>query len=246
MTDVPTQLVVAAFEDERAAGEMLDALKQAKRARLVGIEAAAVLRKDDDGKLHIKETADMGGAKGAAIGGVLGAGIGAIAGAALAVPLVVGGLIGGLAAKLSDSGFDDRRLERLGASLTPGSSAIVALVEHRWVEEVRNTMNEAAADIVTEDLAADIAAQLESHHDTAYSALQADGTLTAGRVAVGDDDAEGAVLTIGGERMAGGSFTATDDGVVVAAGAVGPEGVVAGAAGEVDAAAEDDGDDEDD
>ncbi|MGI9612332.1 MAG: DUF1269 domain-containing protein [Acidimicrobiales bacterium] len=237
MSDVPVQLVVAAFQNEDAAGEALEALKEAKRERLVGIEAAAVLRKDDNGKLHIKETSDMGGAKGAAIGGVLGAAIGAVAGAALAVPIVVGGLIGGLAAALSDSGFDDGRLNQLGESLTPGSSAIVALVEHQWVDDVRTAMAEAAADMATEELSADIASQLESQHDATYTALQTDGTFTAGQVSVGEDEADGGVVTIGQERMAGSSFVATEQGVVVSGAGAGPEGAVAGV--EVAASAKD-------
>ena len=68
MSEVPVQLIVAAFRDEKSAGEALKLLKQAKRERLIGIVSAAVLRKDEKGKLHIKETADMGGGKGAAPG----------------------------------------------------------------------------------------------------------------------------------------------------------------------------------
>ena len=78
MSDVPVQLIVAAFQDEKSANMALKELKRAKRERLIGIQNAAVLRKDQKGKLHIKETADMGGGKGAALGGVGGAAIGLI------------------------------------------------------------------------------------------------------------------------------------------------------------------------
>ena len=98
MSDVPVQLIVAAFNDEQAAGEALQALKQAKRERLIGIENAAVIRKDEKGKLHIRETADLGGGRGAVLGGVAGAAIGLIAGPALVVPAAVGALVGGLTA----------------------------------------------------------------------------------------------------------------------------------------------------
>src|SRR5512136_574319 len=133
MSDVPVQLIVAAFQDEKMAKEALNALKEAQRQKLIKINSAAVLRKDEKGKLHIKETADMGGGKGAAIGGVAGAAIGLLAGPALLVPAAVGALVGGLSAKLRDSGFSDARLKALGEGLPPGSSAIVAVVEHRWV-----------------------------------------------------------------------------------------------------------------
>lgn len=95
MSDVPVQVIVAAFQDEEAAKGVLKALKQARKEGLIKIENAAVLRKDEKGKLHIKETHDMGGGKGAALGGVGGAAIGLVAGAALAALVVVGALVAG-------------------------------------------------------------------------------------------------------------------------------------------------------
>jgi uncharacterized membrane protein len=86
MSEVPVELIVAAFQDEEAAAEALKALKQARREKLIRIQDAAVLRKDEKGKVHIRETADMGGGKGAALGGVAGAAIGLLAGPALLVP----------------------------------------------------------------------------------------------------------------------------------------------------------------
>ena len=137
MSEVPVELIVAAFQDEKSANQALKELKQAQRQHLIKIENAAVLRKDQKGKLHIKETHDMGGGKGAALGGVAGAAIGLIAGPALVVPVAAGALIGGLAAKLRDSGFEDGRLKQLGEGLTPGSSAIVAVVDHTWGQQVQ-------------------------------------------------------------------------------------------------------------
>jgi uncharacterized membrane protein len=42
MSEVPAQLVVVAFEDEKAADMILVELKRAKRARWIGIVYAAV------------------------------------------------------------------------------------------------------------------------------------------------------------------------------------------------------------
>ena len=149
MSDVPVQLIVAAFQEEGAAKQALKELKALKKEKLIGIQNAAVIRKDAKGKIHIKETADMGGGKGSVIGGVAGAAIGLIAGPALVVPAAVGALVGGLAAKLRDSGFSDQRLKTLGEGLQPGTSAIVAVVEHKWVEQLEAAMAEAGADLVT-------------------------------------------------------------------------------------------------
>lgn len=225
MSDVPVQLIVAAFQDEKSAAQALKVLKQARREKLIGIQNAAVLRKDEKGKLHIKETADMGGRKGATLGGVAGAAIGLIAGPALLVPAAVGALVGGLAAKLRDSGFSDERLKTLGDNLKPGSSAIVAVVEHTWVNEVEKAMAEAGADAVTAALGADIAAQLEAGNQAAYTAISSEQGFSMARLAGGKDSIEGGKLVVDDSGVYGGRFFATQDGFVVEGLAADEEGV---------------------
>ena len=167
MSDVPVSVAVAAFPDEKAAGEMLKQLKELKRERIIGIVDAAVIRKDDDGKIHIKETADMSGKKGAGVGALLGVAVGLLAGP---VGLWVGGgaIVGWLAAR-RDKGFKNERLERVGEGLTPGSSAIIAVVEHKWVAELEKELAEAGADVVTEELAQHIADELDKEEEFAVS-----------------------------------------------------------------------------
>jgi uncharacterized membrane protein len=226
MSEVPVQLIVAAFDDEKAADEALKALKQAKRERLIGIQNAAVLRKDAKGKLHIRETADMGGGKGAVIGGVAGAAIGLLAGPLLVVPAAVGALVGGLAAKLRDTGFPDDRLKQLGEGLKPESSAILAVVEHRWVDEIRREMEEIGADMMIEELKADIANQLEAGHDVAYSALAAQGAFAAERVVTGEEGESGESILITEDASVQSQYVATDEGIVVRQVTETDEGVV--------------------
>ena len=215
MSDVPVQLIVAAFQNEGEAKEALKALKQAKKEGLIKIDSAAILRKDEKGKIHIKETHDMGGGKGAVLGGVGGAAVGLIAGAALAAPLAVGALIGGLVAKLRDSGFSDERLETLGESLQPGTSAIVAVVEHEWVAKVEEALAETEADLITAELSADIAGQLEAGHELAYSAISSEEGFAVDRVAVGDDVVEGSSLVVDDTGVYESQFIATPEGFAV-------------------------------
>ena len=231
MSDVPVELIVAAFGDEKAAKTALAELKKAKSEGLIAIEGAAVLRKDSKGKLHVAETEDIGGGKGAAIGGVVGAGIGLIAGAALAAPLAVGALVGGLASKLRDTGFSNERLQKLGEGLTPGSSAIVAVVEHTWVEKVEEALAEAGADALTEAISADIAAQLEAGHEVAYDALVAREGLMASRVAGGEDEVEASSVLVDDTGVTASEFVATEEGFAVRAASITEDGVtVAGVA----------------
>lgn len=77
-----------------------------------------------------------------------------------------GAAIGGLANRLRDTGFPDARLKEIGEALTPGTSALVAIVEHRWVLDVEQHLRAAAADVMTEAVRADVAAQLEKQAST--------------------------------------------------------------------------------
>lgn len=225
MSENPVQLVVAAFKDEGSAKEALEALKQVQREKLIKIENAAVLRKDQKGKLHIRETHDMGGGKGAALGGIGGAAIGLLAGPALVVPAAVGALVGGLAAKLRDSGFSNQRLETLGEGLQPGTSAIVAVVEHTWVALVEEALAEAEADVITAELQADIAEQLEAGHEVAYSAIASEAGIALDRVAGGEDEVEAGSLVIDDTGAYGERFIATEDGFAVEEMVVTDEGI---------------------
>ena len=182
MADVPVQLLIAAFQDEGGASAALQMLKDAKKEKLVAIKDAAVLRKDAQGKLHVSETGDMTGTRGGAIGAVVGAGLGILTGGAALAIAGIGAVAGGLAAKLRDSGFNDERLRKLGEGLKPGSSAIVAVIEHTWVKDMEEELQKAGAEVVTEAIAADIAAQLEAGHNTAYTALASDQGLAAGQI----------------------------------------------------------------
>ena len=168
----PTELIVSAFRTENGADEALSDLLLAKRVQLVKLHAAATVRRDSAGKLHIKERGDVGTGKGAASGAALGAVIGIFGGPiGMALGGAAGAAIGGLAARLVDTGIPDARLEQIGSALTNGSSAIVALIEFSIVDEVRTELRRAGGDLMAQAITADIAAQLAAGKDVAYSAL---------------------------------------------------------------------------
>src|SRR6266550_3070218 len=128
----PIQVIVAAFPSEQGAKEALHDLDEAKKQGLIGIKDAAVLSKDEQQKLRISDSADKGFGRGAMIGGVAGAAVGILAGP-IGWAALGGAAVGGLAAKARDGGFPDARLRQVGASLQPGSSALVAVIEHIWL-----------------------------------------------------------------------------------------------------------------
>lgn len=202
MSQVPVELIVAAFQDENGADNALQALQAAKKDRLIAIQNAAVIRRDTNNKLHIRETADWSGGKGAAVGAIVGGAIGLIFPPSILAAGAIGAGVGALGAKLRDSGFQDDQLKEVGAALKPGTSAIVAVVEHTWVAEMEREMAEQGARTVRQAITADIAAQLAEGRNVAYTATSTGDAMNVTRTAVGKDSAEMGSVTMTAEAVA--------------------------------------------
>jgi uncharacterized membrane protein len=88
-------------------------------------------------------------------GGVIG-----LLGAAVAPPLAIGAFVGGLAAKLRDSGFQDKSLKELGTTVQPGHSALVLSVADG--EAAEQMLVACGATVVRETIDGHFAATLEN------------------------------------------------------------------------------------
>lgn len=153
MNTAPLELVVVAFRDERGAQEALQTLKGLKRDKVIGIVNAAVLVKDTSGKIHLKETADPDSKHGALFGAIVGGLLGLLGGpGGVVVGAAAGAATGGIAARQIDMGLPDEQLKDIAGSLQRGSSAIVAVIEHRWVADVLKELDEAAESVVRTQL----------------------------------------------------------------------------------------------
>ena len=169
--DAPVDVIIAAFPNEQGGKEALHELDEAKKRGVIGIKDAAVLTRDEHQKLHISDSADKGVGRGALIGGVAGAAVGLLAGP-IGWAALGGAAVGGLAGKLREHGFPHQRLKQMGDGLQPGSSAIVAVIEETWVTDVERMLVERGADLTTEAVAADIAAQLDREAEAAQGGQQ--------------------------------------------------------------------------
>lgn len=137
------ELIVLTFNEEGKANEVLQALKQLDKEGVIKVLNAAVLIKDQDGKAFLRETEDVDAKHGALFGAIAGGLIGLVGGPAGAiVGAAAGAAIGGVAVHGIDMGFPDETLKDLQRGLQPGSSAIIALVEHKWVEKVIEALAE--------------------------------------------------------------------------------------------------------
>ncbi|MCC6905874.1 MAG: DUF1269 domain-containing protein [Anaerolineae bacterium] len=166
MGQTPLQLVVYAYANENEAQEALRDMQELQRAGTLRIVNAAVLVKDEKGRAIIRETEDISATRGALFGAIAGALIGLLGGPGGAiVGAAAGAAAGGAAAHTIDMGFDDGQLQALQGRLTPGTSAIIALVEHDWVGRFAKAMEEKVveheAELFRVALEAEIMMQLE-------------------------------------------------------------------------------------
>ncbi len=121
-------IVIATFEDERVARDAIQVLTEAHREERLRFKAYALVRRDEEKKLHVKETGDPGGAAGAVSGGVLGLALGLLAGP-IGLAALTGAVVGGLAMKIRDTGVKSDEIRVAGESLKPGMAALVVLAE---------------------------------------------------------------------------------------------------------------------
>lgn len=175
------QILVANYGDTAIAQTKLEAVLQARADRGVDVMDAAVVRRDAHNKLHIHETADVSGGRGAAVGGVLGGVLGLIAGpGGLVAGAAVGALIGGATARVFDTGIPHKRLQEIGSALAPENVALVVLCPVGFTPFLQTLMEEPGVPVAVESMNAQAARQLAHDHDVALKALNMGNSLADG------------------------------------------------------------------
>lgn len=137
------ELVARVFDDPEKGGEALKYVEDLKRRGIIKILNAAVLVKDQEGQVSVKDTRDIDPKKGRILGVITGGLIGLLAGPAGAIVGALAGLgAGGAAGKLIDLGFSETFLDNLNQYLQPGSSALVLLIEDEWVKKASEALSD--------------------------------------------------------------------------------------------------------
>ena len=120
-----SQLVVLTFDDTEQAGQAFQALKKAQSSGHLKIDDAAVIVKDESGKVDVKNQMDTGVKWGAVGGGMIGLIL-----ASVFFPLAglaIGALGGALVGKTLNMGVDQKFVKDVTESLKPGSSALFVI-----------------------------------------------------------------------------------------------------------------------
>ena len=159
-TTDPNEVVVVSFPGEQRAAEVLQALRQLSHEHVVALKNAATIVCHANGKIEIHETQDIDGKQGTLFGALAGGLLGALKGDAIE-GAVIGAAGGYVASRVIDLGFNDDYLKELGSQLTPGTSAIVAILEFAHVEDAMQTLQQFhGGHILRQTLPADVAQQL--------------------------------------------------------------------------------------
>jgi uncharacterized membrane protein len=127
-------LIVIGFKNEADAFAMRATLARLQSQYLIEMEDAVVVTRNDKGKVQLHQAVDLPAA-GAISGGFWGALIGLL----FLNPLLgaaIGAGAGAISGALSDIGINDQFMKDLGATLTPGTSALFVLVRKSTPDKV--------------------------------------------------------------------------------------------------------------
>ncbi|MDX1416786.1 MAG: DUF1269 domain-containing protein [Candidatus Promineifilaceae bacterium] len=177
------QVIMADYQNESGAKDTLKTIKKQK----LKSGAVAILSKSEKGKIHVKETDDWGGGKGAVAGAI----------AAGFIPIVGwlgGAIIGGVAAKMRDGGFPNDKLKAMAEGLEPGHSMFVMLTDSDSVAAVESVLTDSGGEIISHQVSADLTAQLEEAVETGEvpsEATDVEEEDEEAEAAAGDETEEG-------------------------------------------------------
>ena len=152
----PVEIVVAEFNTQAAASAALKTLKGQ-----LSLKDAAIIR-NENGKVKVKETKDMGGGKGTSVGVVLAAILGLFTGLTW-VGLGAAAVASGLVAKLHDANLPNKELKAIGAALAADKSVLVLVVDQGQGAAAKNALADVGAAAVVEGLDGNVVARLEEH-----------------------------------------------------------------------------------
>jgi uncharacterized membrane protein len=121
-----SNLVVVSFDNAEEAGKVRESLRSVEKGNYLSLDDSAVIVKDEEGKIHVKNETDRGVKVGAIGGGLLGLLL-----ASIFFPvagLLVGAALGGLIGKSADLGVDQKFVKEVADDLEPNTSAIFFIV----------------------------------------------------------------------------------------------------------------------
>lgn len=129
------KMIVVVFDSEKSVYEGLSAMGELHQEGSISLYSTAVLAKDEQGEVQIKQAAEKGPV-GTAVGLATGSLVGLLAGPA---GLLVGASIGALSGLLydvNDSGVDIAFIDDVSNALSNGKYAVLAEIDELWMAPI--------------------------------------------------------------------------------------------------------------
>jgi arylsulfatase len=139
VADETLDVLMAVYLIPDLAQQDFDALVKLVEEKTVASDGVVLVNKDAEGEVHVTETGDHVGRKGAKVGGGVGLVVGLFAPpllAATAIGGAAGGLLGKFAKKRVASGIG----EKMDDALPPGSAGVIAVYDHANADVVNETL----------------------------------------------------------------------------------------------------------
>jgi uncharacterized membrane protein len=136
----PVQMLVVGFAHGKFEGEILAELKRLREQDIIRLVDLLFVNKDDDGEIATVELTDLSREEsmefGALAGALIGVGAGGEAGAEA-------GAVAGAVAMEDGQAFSEQDVWFVADAIPPGTSAGIALIEHRWAIPLREAIERA-------------------------------------------------------------------------------------------------------
>ncbi|MEI6330264.1 MAG: DUF1269 domain-containing protein [Pseudanabaena sp.] len=155
-----SSLIAIGFKDEFTADEVILDLRKLQQEHLIDLEDAAIVVRNKEGKVKIKQTQELI-ATGALSGGFWGILLGFI----FFNPLLgwaVGTLAGGISGAFTDIGIDDNFIRDVGSTIKPGTSAIFVLVRQATSDKVLQDLSKFEGKVLKTSLSNEDEAKLRA------------------------------------------------------------------------------------
>ncbi len=140
-TETNATMFAIRFDHPLKAQECLMAMLRIAGDEVIRIEDAAIVDKDSNGKIRLRQSKDVNAGQGATSGGLYGSLIGIIGGP---IGMLAGGALGaaagGLWGKLRDIGVDDDHMKDMGERILPGENLLFLLLHDIKRERVCREM----------------------------------------------------------------------------------------------------------
>ena len=162
-----SELVVVGFDGTEEADRVLLKLAGMKKEYLVDLEDAVVVVRDENGKVHLKQSVNLtaiGASSGLLSGGLWGGLVGLLflnPLAGFAIGGAIGAGTGALAGSLTDYGIDDDFIKSLGETIPNGSSALFVLIRKVQPEKVMAELEGLRGRVIKTSLSPEQEAQLQ-------------------------------------------------------------------------------------